>query len=489
MIENFQSFLKLRPRSNWEASDSGILIWRNSIAYILLLFGIPFLLCVIILASFNSSLSFFGILILWWFKPFFDRLILQVISIRFFRSDADYKIIRKKLMKNIFTGLIGDLAWRRLSLYRSARMPIRILEGNKGKIIKQRIKNLKDGGLDFCAFLTSLCVIIEIVLFGVFAFFLYGFFAEYSNFTFDLISNYFPQVSFALLILYALIIFIVEPLYMCMGFGIYINSRSIVEGWDIELSLNSFIKQKNILRSTNILFLICMLFLSNVIQPMQIHAEEWYQNNSEEVPIEILDEVLASEDFGSHQTKKWIRFKDFDDKENSPNFNFDEMNLKEIVGFILRALLVVIIIAALFFAGYYLYKMKHFFPRNNSASWKKNIVPGFAEKNNPEKIIASAKKYFDEGQIRKAWAACLSAVFTLYADQGNIIFALNDTESDCLVKINHSLLWGKEESAQLMLHWIQFAYAGIEPEQKYFHNAISFYYELKQKLIFNGDAK
>jgi hypothetical protein len=493
MIENFQSFLKLRPRSNWEACDSGILIWRNSIAYILFFMGLPFLFCAIALIILNPHLQFFGILILWWLKPFFDRFILQVISVRFFKNNADYKTIRKGLIKNIFTGLIGDLTWRRFSLYRSARMPARILEGNKGKMIHRRIKNLKNGGLDFCALLTSLCIILELVLFFIFAFFLYGFFAEYANFSFDLFLDYTSQVSFAVLILSSLIFLITEPLYMCMGFGIYINSRSIVEGWDIEWTFNLLINEKkstnkNILRTSIVLFFISVLFLFNFIQPAELHADEWHQNNSEEVPTKILDEVLSSEDFGSSETKRWIRFKEIDFGEPSSPFQFNENNVKEIIGFILRALLVIIIFAAIIFFAYRLFKMKNIFSQNKFTPWKKNIIPGFANQEDPDTLIHNAKIFFAEGQIRKAWAACLSAIFTLYAEKGNIIFALNDTESDCLTKINCSALWGKEESAQLILYWIKLAYAGIEPDRKYFDEAISFYDELKNKLSSNGDT-
>jgi uncharacterized membrane protein len=495
MIENFQSFLKLRARSNWEACDSGILIWRNSIAYILLFLAIPFLLCVILLSALSSLLTFFAPLILWWLKPFFDRFILQVISVRFFQSDAKYKTIRKNLLRNIFTGLIGDITWRRFSLYRAARIPVRILEGNKGKMIKRRIKNLKNGGLDFCALLTSLCMILEIALIIIFSIFLYGFFSEYAGFTFDLLLDYSPQVSLVLLFIISISLLIAEPLYMCMGFGIYINSRSTVEGWDIEWKLNSFTKEnKNesanmkIQNAAKIIFIILFFSFFLINFPLPLQAEEWYQSNSEEVPVEVLDEVLSSEDFGSTHTKKWIRFKDFSDDERSSGLQFDESNIKNIVGIILRALLVIIIIGGLIFAAYRVYKLRKKLSPRTIVPWRKNSIPGFAEKEHAEILIDNAKKYFAVGQIRKAWAACLSAALTLYAEQGNILFAMNDTELDCLVRINQSTLEGKEESSQLILHWIKLAYAGIEPEQKHFHNAILFCENLKTKYLVTGDA-
>ncbi len=492
MIENFQSFLKLRPRSNWEACDSGILIWRNSIAYILLFMGIPFLCCVVFFVFLTPQIKIFGTIILWWLNPFFDRFILHVISVRFFKKDADCKTIAKGLIKSIFKGLIGDIVWRRFSIYRAARLPVRILEGNKGKMIKRRIKTLKNGGLDFCALLSGICIMLEIVLFGGFAIFLYGFFAEYSDFTFDLISNYSLQVSLVILFLASLIILIVEPLYMCMGFALYINSRSVVEGWDIELEFNAIIKSKQSesvdMKKTvfgkTIPLAVFILILSNVIQPLQ--AQEWHQNNLEKVPTEILDEILSSEDFGGSHTRKWIRFKELHTDESFSGFNFDEKNLREIAGIVLRALLTALIIIGLFFAAYRLYKSKKLF-QNNFVPWRKKIVPGFVHKENPQTLINDAEKLFRDGQIRKAWSFCLSAVLGLYSEYGNIIFAVNDTESDCLVRINNSALWGKEDSARLILNWIKLAYADIEPSPEQFSSAVFFYGELKNKLSAAGD--
>jgi hypothetical protein len=280
-----------------------------------------------------------------------------------------------------------------------------------------------------------------------------------------------------------------------MGFAIYINSRSIVEGWDIELGFNSFVAEKKSkslstksFSSAKTISLIILLLLLNIFQPAQVYAEEWYQNNSEEAPVEILDEVLSSEDFGNSYTRKWIRFKDFNRDDSSSGFNFDEANIKEIIGFILRAMLVLIIAAGLIFIGYRLFKTKGNLFSNQSVPWQKGIIPRFAEKENVESLLNAARKLFDEGQIRKAWAACLSAVLGIYANQGNVNFALNDTESDCLIKINHTLLWGKEDAALLILRWIKLAYAGIEPLPEQFNDALSFCEELKNKLSHLGDA-
>ena len=493
MIEKFESFLKLRLRSNWEACDSGILVWRNSIGYILVFMGIPFVLFTVLTGFLIPQVHILGTIILWWMKPLFDRLILQVISVRFFRNGAGLKTIAKGLWKNIMTGIIGDLLWRRFSIYRAARMPVRILEGNKGKMVSMRIRNLKKGGLDFCALLTSLGIVIEIGLFMTFGVLVYSLAGDNLDFTLDMVSDYSSQVNLVVLIIYALTVLIVEPLYMCMGFGIYINSRVEVEGWDLELGFNSFINNKkpdpmkiSTAAPAFLLPFIISMFLLFIPAPPEAAAEEWYRTSTQEAPMEVLEEVLSSKDFGDFNKTKSVRFKRFETGPGKSRFNFDDLNIKEVLGIILRALLVIIAAAGLGFGVYRLIKMRKSFVPNKTVSWNKGVIPDFAGQDDPATLISKAGTYYSRGETRKAWAACLSAALRLYADPGNIEFAQDDTELDCLSKIYKSALWGRESFKELVFNWINLAYAGIEPGSGQFESSLAFCKNLKAGISAAG---
>ncbi|MDR3302514.1 MAG: hypothetical protein LBT01_08345 [Spirochaetaceae bacterium] len=242
----------LRMRSGFEAADSGILIWRAKPLLLLLFFGIPAFTILIVTRAFNLPFYVhFGnelvlrfltcVLALWWLKPLFDRCALQVVSKLFFNRDSTIKELCFSLFKNGSRGLVGDLLWRRFSPVRGAALAMRILEKPTRKQYKERKKILVSGGLNFGIYLTIICVILEAVLaIGIYIF-LYS--------VLMLTNTDFPSVFSDALLCNILLGFyfinyvLVETLYIAMSFALYINSRVITEGWDLEIIFRQLTKK------------------------------------------------------------------------------------------------------------------------------------------------------------------------------------------------------------------------------------------------------
>jgi hypothetical protein len=180
-------------------------------------------------------------LALWWLKPFFSRFILHITGIRFFEPHAKTGRLLRGLPRSLIQGIGGDLLWRRFSPWRGADAPIRVLEKLKGDRIQGRKKALKAGGSGFCVFITLFCLCLEAILLGGEVFcaviLLNVFRPDYialmlkEDFIIFILLFFEPFVFWAYCCNYAA----VESLYGCMGFGLYINSRIEVEGWDLEL--------------------------------------------------------------------------------------------------------------------------------------------------------------------------------------------------------------------------------------------------------------
>ena len=238
----FDSALRLRHRSVWEACDSGILIWRKSFVYLIPFFAIPFWIAACCLRFIPGGLYFIPYIALWWLKPFFDRLILHVVSTRFFSgpSSPEGNNLKTSLFGNIRRGLLGDLLWRRFSPYRASYMPLRVLERTSVKQFKQRKKTLAGGGLNFCAFISGFGLTAEVVLLvGEILFALISIQLFFPA-AFSYISESQATVEVIAFITFCFNYILVESLYVCMGFGLYINSRVELEGWDLQLLFNKF---------------------------------------------------------------------------------------------------------------------------------------------------------------------------------------------------------------------------------------------------------
>ena len=148
------SALHLRSRSVWEAVDSGVLLWRSNFIYFILSFSVPVWVTACGLRLLSEELFFIPYISLWWLKPLFDRIVLYVVSKRFFDapSNSDLKALCRGIAE-MSRGLLGDLLWRRFSPGRAAKMPIRVLEHLGSKQFSQRKKILESGGINFCSFI------------------------------------------------------------------------------------------------------------------------------------------------------------------------------------------------------------------------------------------------------------------------------------------------------------------------------------------------
>jgi hypothetical protein len=115
-------------------------------------------------------------------------------------------------------------------------MPLRILESLKGAKLKQRKQSLDRGGIKFCVTLTILCGALEIILWCGEILFLY---LLDDLFDINLLSSGDGHSKFwHVYILYLINYIIVETIYVCAGFSLYINARIIVEGWDLQIQLS-----------------------------------------------------------------------------------------------------------------------------------------------------------------------------------------------------------------------------------------------------------
>ena len=103
-----------------------------------------------------------------------------------------------------------------------------------------RKKALAKGGLNFSAFLSVFGLAAEgILLSGEILFALISvqlFFPA----AFSYIEDNWKAVEVFAFIAFCLNYILVESLYVCMGFGLYINSRVELEGWDLQLLFSKF---------------------------------------------------------------------------------------------------------------------------------------------------------------------------------------------------------------------------------------------------------
>jgi hypothetical protein len=466
VTDPLEGVLALRRRSVWEAADSGLLLWRKSFVYFLPFFAFPLWICAFALRLLPEFMRVWSWFILWYLKPFFDRAVLHIVSVRFFEPFAGARRIFRGLGKSVFRSLSGDLLWRRFSPWRGVMTPVRVLEGIKSRRLRQRKKELVKGGIDFCVVLSGWGLLLEWAL-------LSGeilFFWSIGHITRpDLMpgfGDFLQQNELFFFAAWCVNIMLVESICVCMGFGLYINSRVAVEGWDLQLLFRRLAENYRPKAAAKASATFAVLFFLLSAFPPVSYAED-------AVPLGSLEEILESRDFGGEKDGWSIRWKD---REESPEeeepFSFAPW-VEKTKRFFAFGLMFFVIAAAVFLAARLMLHAKKFrLPGNEKGKkYGGSFVPGAVE--SAGALFERALALRELGNVREAWAACLGGTLAAFSERWNIAFPREATEYDCLSLVRRSGI-DAAPFADLVGNWAGFAYGGRDPSDGAFERAIDF---------------
>ncbi|TFY89382.1 DUF4129 domain-containing protein [Pseudomonas kairouanensis] len=231
----------IRPRTSWEAMDLGVLMAREHRVLLMsswALVTLPvFILLTVLLWKYPSTAMF----LFWWFKPAFDRLPLYILSKALFGETPSLKQAVRQWPRLLKGQLLASLTWRRFSLSRSFAMPVSQLEGLDGDARQKRLGVLLQRNAGAARWLTTIGVHLEIgLLFGCMALF-YLFIPQQIETGWDWQRLALASSPEGLWLehlgngFYALILVFWEPIYVACGFSLYLNRRTVLEAWDLEL--------------------------------------------------------------------------------------------------------------------------------------------------------------------------------------------------------------------------------------------------------------
>lgn len=237
--------VRLRPRSPYEAADLGFVLVRRFGHRLLggwVLGALPFVLAALLVLAF-TGMVWRPILALWWLKPLFGRTALFVLSRSFFGEVPPPAQTRNYALRAGFSlSVLWDLSWRRFSPFRSVTMPVRELERLRGSAARQRVNVLLRREVRAPALLLIVVgFAVEWTLFTAALLLLFMVMPSAGESGFwnnvDLIFGDYASfwVRFYMILAYFVCMSLVEVAYVAAGFGIYVNRRVVLEGWDIEL--------------------------------------------------------------------------------------------------------------------------------------------------------------------------------------------------------------------------------------------------------------
>lgn len=231
----------IRPRNAWEAMDLGILLSQRHRRLLMASWAIVSLPVFALLSLLLWDWPSLALLLFWWLKPAFERLPLYILSKALFGETPGLGQALRQWPRLLKPQLLASLTWRRLSMSRSFLMPVVQLEGLSGDARQQRLGVLLQRNAGAARWLTLIGMHLEgaqwIGLMVLFYLLLPQQVELEWNWQSLIVAAQQDWLWLEHLtnVFYALVLVAWEPIYVACGFSLYLNRRTELEAWDIEL--------------------------------------------------------------------------------------------------------------------------------------------------------------------------------------------------------------------------------------------------------------
>ncbi|MDB5802530.1 MAG: hypothetical protein JWL63_3469 [Rhodocyclales bacterium] len=510
--------IELRPRNAWEALDLGVrLTMRHARAIYAswLAVTLPCALLIIGILGIAMRHPGWAVLLMWWLRPAFDRIVLHVISHAVFDAVPSVRSTLRALPRLLAPrNLFGALTWRRIGLQRSLRMPVEALEGLHGAAARQRrtlISRRVSGAATWqCIAWQTLESILTLSLFALCVLLVPNEIMEQVGW--DTLMSQQDNVRVVgqlAMILYVACHLALEPMYVAGGFMLYLKRRNDLEAWDVELQLRRVAHSHAAARAgaalLSMLFAFCVVTAAAIALPgrataaeidppfagQEADASEPLVTPGDEVPQpaakpldpaqrraitnapDVLKQIMQRPEFGKdekHSVLRWRRDDSADDKPwNFPDWLKDWLlafsKLLHGFGKILGTLGRVggwLLIACLALAAVYVIL-------RYSRGWKRVArrtappaeLAGFdiRPQSLPADVAAAARQLLHDGRTREAMSLLFRGALSVLAYRDHVPFTRGDTEGDCLDRVRQHANARFVYLARLLGKWQELAYA------------------------------
>lgn len=505
---------EIRPRSQWEAIDLGVrLASEHAVAVIKGWMASVYPLAALILILCHQSVGW-GVFLIWWLKPIWERVALHPLSRSLFGEHPGWretmKVLPGQMKKNKVLVLMGlaltaigwwihhepsnpanddydsgvspglailfwvtviGLLFYRSSLSRSLVLPIRYLEGLEGARFKTRLQTLSYRSAGAATGLMVICLLLEAAIFFSQIMFILSMTPQGVGINDSLTYQALTDGEFDLVPMWVWIMFgffylnamtVVAWFYTGAGFGLYVNTRTWTEGWDIEL------KFKGLGRRLGLVLVGLLAFGS-----AEVRGNEEARRILDSEEFEVRSKpVYEYRDIASEKEKEKKKESSRDrDGSSSRSTSSSGTTAFAGIGSAFFWIIFAIAVAAIVFV---VVMNLHVFKRGASEHVKeeKKKVTTVAGMNVepeklPEHLVATVRRLWDEGRFKEALGLLYRGAISALVSGQLVEIEESDTEIDCLRRVT-----AKGEVAHasyfeiLTRAWISEAYAKRTPDSQ-----------------------
>lgn len=512
--------IAIRSRTPWQAVDLGFVLAREWWWPIMRAWLAVFIPIALVLALVLHRYPLWLPVVIWWLKPLYDRVVMHVLGEAMFGSIPTLRQTLRALPGVLrHSGLIASLTWRRpFNFARTFHLPVWQLEKSRGAFARARIRALNQHGGNAVASTMLVLAHLEVILQIGLLILITMLWPGESDTDFSLSSFFYGEASpweaWLSFSLYLIVVSIIEPLFVAVGFALYLNARNAIEGWDVELALRQMAQRlrlaqslkvkntapgapalQNTLVCTTLTILVLSLAtlsgggLSEAVAAAPSLSSQFdrltgkpeatptNQHESEERKKirAALQEVMSDPAFGYYQQTQRLKYigpKNEKDEKDKKREKDSYPMLEKFVTFIAESARIIGWIAAILVAALLLYlAVRHFGQNGKWSRGKKRVIPqvlfglDVRPDSLPDDVAARARQYLDEGNARAALSLLYRAALVRIIHEGRVEIASGDTEGLCVWRVRQAYrtpglaVEFAEYFAQLVEAWRIVAYA------------------------------
>ena len=446
----------IRPRSDWEAVDLGFAMVRRSfwrcVTVWWLALGIPTIVGAVML--WNHPLAL--LVLFWWAKPAGSRMVLFELSRRLFGEEPPWKAVWREIPRAWWRRFFYRFLWARFSPWLPVTLAVEDLEGLRGKSYKQRRSQMirrGDGVIMRIYFISDLAsvwlgigimvMVMVLIPEGQDGSWRQAVESWDQNFPTEIPLLITRTVTACMMAAMSLIdVFVIGA-----GFGVYINNRTWLEGWDVELAFR---------RLANRLGKVAAWMFVFFMLGLPVHAAE--------TAAEEIKRVKADDAFIVHTVIEKIPKK--------PTTPPPSVLSAEVIEILKQIFVIAAAILVVTFVSWIIWKSRHVFLLRGGGVKKERFIPSarvvmgmkVSPDTLPTDVPAAAWLLWQQGSHQEALGLLYRGSISRVMELGRVEIHESDTEGDCLRRV---------EQAGAVVHpdyfrgitgiWIRLAYAGVVP--------------------------
>ncbi|MBT8036013.1 MAG: DUF4129 domain-containing protein [Verrucomicrobiae bacterium] len=471
---------EVRPRVPWESIDLGCALARRHMGSIMKAWALTIFPLWVLLAVVLRNHPVWFIVCTWWLKPVYDRVPMLIVSRALFGEVPSMKDVVHALPKLLSKRLWFALVVGRFSPARSLSLPVSELEGLRGVAYRQRVNLLERNGGEGATMATLVGLLLEVAV--GFSMVLLVFMmvpSDISGRWWQGVTEFFQYSDvgeldagfyWAVAVVRLLSITLMEPFYVSAGFALYINSRTLTEGWDIELAFKRLGARLEGLRNSKGLMLMAMITMSlGVMMTAPVSYAAGGETDARDLRQTQIQEVLADEDFKVHHRLVDVPV------ESSNRWLEDLFSRSDVSGFmgVIGSLIFYVVLAAGIVGLVYLvYRNRHVFTSGgrvlslpNQPKTREVMGLNVSPESLPDDVVSAAREAWRAGDSQLCLSLLYRGAIASLIHRRHLPIEKGDTEGDCLRRVElMSDTPFEAYFSELTRVWVMVAYGKRQPD-------------------------